>query len=89
MTKTREKSDRCVVPEKDGNASGGKAATVSEQAEQLGLCFDVADSPKGDNLQTDMDVPGHANPWSGLHDISGGSCIAGKGSQWIRRVSLW
>jgi retron-type reverse transcriptase len=55
MTKTREKSDRCVVPEKDGNASGGKAATVSEQAEQLGLSFDVADSPKGDNLQTDMD----------------------------------
>ena len=37
MTKTREKSDRCILPGKGGNAPGGKAATASEQVEQVGL----------------------------------------------------
>lgn len=55
MTKTREKSDRCVVPEKDGNASGGKAAAVSKQVSQLGLRFDGVDSPQGDIRQVDTD----------------------------------
>jgi len=55
MTKTREKSDHRTVPVKDGNASGGKAMTASKQASQLGLLFDAADSPQGDDGQADMD----------------------------------
>ncbi len=47
MTKTREKSDRRIVPEKGGNAPGGRAATASEQVGQLGLFSGKVDSPRG------------------------------------------
>jgi len=47
MTKTREKSDRRTVPVKGGNAPGGKGATASERAGQLGLFQGENDSPKG------------------------------------------
>jgi len=47
MTKTREKSDRRIVPKKGGNAPREKAATASEQAGQLGLFSGKVDSPKG------------------------------------------
>jgi group II intron reverse transcriptase/maturase len=55
MTKTREKSISCIVPEKGGNASGGKAATASEQARQLGLFTGEDDSPQGADGQAARD----------------------------------
>ena len=45
----REKSDRCIVPRKGGNAPGGKATTVSKQPSQLNLFDATADSPQGAN----------------------------------------
>ena len=55
MTKGREKSDDRIVPEgrrktvqtRDGDSGGGKAVTVSKQAEQLQLYSEPVDSPKG------------------------------------------
>ena len=47
MTKGREKSDRRTVPEKGGNAPGGRAATASKEAGQLSLFVETADSPRG------------------------------------------
>jgi len=55
MTRTREKSDRRTVPKKGGNAPGGRAATASEQAGQLGLFFGAADSPKGADGRADRE----------------------------------
>ena len=54
MTKGREKSDGRVVPEGRRKTiqtveQGGKAATASKEARQLGLNFGTADSPKGDD----------------------------------------
>ena len=55
MAKGREKSDGRIVPEgrrkavptPGGDRGGGKAATASEQARQLELFVESADSPKG------------------------------------------
>lgn len=54
MTKGREESDRRVVPEDRRKTiptaaveRGGKAATESKEAKQLGLRFETADSPQG------------------------------------------
>ena len=55
MTKTREKSDRCIVPKKGGNAPGGRAATASEQARQLGLFTGEDESPQGADGQAARD----------------------------------
>lgn len=55
MTKTREKSDRRTVPEKGGNAPGGRATTASKQAGQLGLYTGEVDSPQGADGQADSD----------------------------------
>jgi RNA-directed DNA polymerase len=55
MTKTREKSDRRIVPKKGGNAPRGRAATASEQARQLGLFQGENDSPKGADGQAGRD----------------------------------
>jgi len=43
----REKSDLRIVASKGGNAPGAKAETASEQAGQLCLFGETADSPKG------------------------------------------
>ena len=56
MVKGREKSDGRIVPEdrrkavptSGGDQGGGKAATASEEARQLELFAEPADSPKGD-----------------------------------------
>jgi len=55
MTKTREKSDRCIVPRKGGNAPGGRAATAGKQAGQLGLFSGENESPKGADGQAGRD----------------------------------
>lgn len=57
--KGREKSDRCTVPRKGGNAPLGKAATASERVGQLELFSETADSPRGDvaTADTDRSVP--------------------------------
>lgn len=55
--KGREKSDRCIVPRKGGNAPGGRAATASKLTGQLELFTKTADSPKGDVAGADMGRP--------------------------------
>jgi retron-type reverse transcriptase len=55
MTKGREKSDRRTVLRKGGNAPGGTAATASEEARQLGLFGETADSPQGADGGAEVD----------------------------------
>jgi group II intron reverse transcriptase/maturase len=55
MTTGREKSDRRTVPAKGGNAPGGRAATASEEAGQLGLFSRTADNPQGADGRADGD----------------------------------
>jgi group II intron reverse transcriptase/maturase len=62
MTKGREKSDDRVVPKGRRKAiptgakrRGGKAVTASEQAIQLEMLGETADSPKGADGETDVD----------------------------------
>ena len=64
MTKGREESDGRVVPEgrrkavpTARNARGGKATTASEQAGQLELFRETADSPKGADGGADAGRP--------------------------------
>lgn len=64
MTKGREESDGRVVPEGRRKAvptvavrRGGKATTASEQARQLELFSETADSPKGDDGGADTGRP--------------------------------
>lgn len=67
MTKGREKSDGCIVPEgrrkavpsSGGDRSGGKAATASERVRQLELFVESADSLRGADggVDTDRSVP--------------------------------
>jgi len=63
MTTGREKWDRCIVPEslrKEASTAvrrGGKAATVSQSAEQLSLFLETADSPQGDVSDLDVGQP--------------------------------
>lgn len=63
MTKGREKSDARTVPEGRRKAvptaatRGGRASTASEQARQLGLFSETADSPKGDDGGADTGQP--------------------------------
>ena len=82
MAKGREKSDGCVVPQGRRKPAptaarrGGKAATVSQQASQLELFVETAESPQGDvgRVDTGLPVPGlHAVPKSkntGRRDLS-------------------
>lgn len=58
MTKGREKSDGRVVPEGRRKAvqtakQGGKAATASEEARQLRLNLETADSPRGNDARAE------------------------------------
>lgn len=65
MTKGREQSDGRVVPEdrrkavrtaeEQAQPRGGKAATASQQARQLGLFRETADSPQGADGGADAD----------------------------------
>jgi len=74
MTKGREKSDGRTVPEgrrktvpTEPGARGGKATTASEQAGQLELFRETADSPKGADGGADAGQPApatHAVPKS-------------------------
>jgi len=57
MAKDREKSDRRIVPRKGSNAPGGKSTTASEQARQLELYSEAADSPRGDVAGADRGRP--------------------------------
>ncbi len=66
MAKGREKSDGREVPESRRKtaltalrnmARGGKATTASEQTRQLGMFSETADSPKGDDGETDRGLP--------------------------------
>lgn len=63
MTTGQEKSDRHVVPEGRRKAAptaatrGGKVATVSQQADQLELFSETADSPQGDVAGADTGLP--------------------------------
>jgi len=63
MTMGREKWDRRIVPEDPRKEvptaarRGGKAATVSQAAEQLYLLLDTADSPQGDVSALDVGQP--------------------------------
>ena len=65
MTKGREKSDGCVVPEGRRKAvqtakrasSGGKAATASEEAVQLELFAETAANPQGADGVVDSGEP--------------------------------
>lgn len=63
MTKGREKSDDCMVPEGHRKTApiartkrGGKAVTASKSAIQLELCRETADSPKGSYDRADIDL---------------------------------
>jgi RNA-directed DNA polymerase len=62
MAKGREKSDGRIVPKGRRKAvrtgarrRGGKATTASEQANQLGMFGDTADSPQGADGETETD----------------------------------
>ena len=63
MTKGREKSDARIVPKGRRKAvptaatRGGRASTASEQAGQLGLFSETADSPKGTDGGADRGQP--------------------------------
>ena len=65
MTKGREESDGSVVPESRRKAAstvgatpwGGKGTTASEEARQLELTLETADSPKGDDGGRDRGRP--------------------------------
>jgi hypothetical protein len=65
MAKGREKSDDRVVPDslrKKGETAaaeqqGGKAVTANEQAKQLELFGETADSPQGADAGTDRVSP--------------------------------
>jgi len=64
MATGREKWDRRIVPKSPRKLAstapgeqGGKAATVSQSAEQLYLLFETADSPKGDVSALDVGQP--------------------------------
>jgi RNA-directed DNA polymerase len=63
MTKGRKESDGRVVPEgcrkavSTAASRGGKATTAREEARQLGLFRETADSPKGDDGGTDVGLP--------------------------------
>ena len=64
MAKGREESDGRVVPQGRRKPvqtaegwRGGKATTVDEQAGQLGLFFETADSPRGDVAGVDGGRP--------------------------------
>ena len=64
MVKGREKSDGCIVPDGAGNSfgtagerRGGKATTASNQAKQLYLFGETADSPRGDVVSADGGRP--------------------------------
>jgi len=65
MTKGREGSDGSVVPESRRKAAstageiprGGKGTTASEEARQLELTLETADSPKGDDGGRDRGRP--------------------------------
>jgi len=63
MAKGREKSDGRTVPEgrrkavPTAAARGGRATTASEQARQLGLFSETADSPRGNDGGADLGLP--------------------------------
>ena len=63
MTKGREKSDARTVPEgrrkavPTADSRGGRASTASEQARQLELFSETADSPKGADGGADRGLP--------------------------------
>lgn len=63
MAKGRERSDGRTVPEGRRKAvptaetRGGRATTASEQARQLGLFSETADSPKGNDGGADLGPP--------------------------------
>jgi RNA-directed DNA polymerase len=62
MAMGRGKLDRRIVPESlrkkvsTAPERGGKAATVSQPAEQLEMLLDIADSPQGDVSALEMDL---------------------------------
>jgi RNA-directed DNA polymerase len=67
MTKGREKSDDCTVPEGHRKMvpivrteRGGKAVTASKSARQLELFHETADSPQGNVDQADIDLSNSA-----------------------------
>lgn len=70
MAKGREKSDGRIVPEgrrkaiqtRSGDFGGGKAVTVSQQAEQLELFTKPAESPRGDAVEAVEGRPSTAPP---------------------------